>query len=126
MTEYKVTVSEAGGEYYGEVFIKCNSLDQVSSNVILVNGAEIFFQGEHIAEIMKIELPEVVDSTSKSFSLGNQVEIIADCPFKGLKGELTYVSEESTQVEVTINISNTDERECSSYFRGDVTDIKSI
>lgn len=55
MTKYQVTVSEAGGEYYGEVFIKCNSLDQVSSNVILVNGAEIFFQGEHIAEIKEAD-----------------------------------------------------------------------
>lgn len=59
---------------------------------------------------------------SDFFSYGEQVEIIAECPLKGLKGELVYVSEESLQIEVIIEY---DEYEnCTSYFIGFAKDIK--
>jgi hypothetical protein len=59
---------------------------------------------------------------SNYFKYDDEVEITFDCPLKGYKGQLVYVSDESLQIEV--NINNEDER--GYYFRGLATDVRKL
>jgi hypothetical protein len=65
-----------------------------------------------------------VEIASDFLKYGEQVEIVADCPLRGLKGELAYVSEESLQVEVFVAYEESEK--CSSYFTGYTKDIKKV
>ena len=51
MHDYKVTVSQAGGEYYGDIYIKGNWMEKVNVNKIIIDGIEIVFHGEYIENI---------------------------------------------------------------------------
>lgn len=61
---------------------------------------------------------------SDFFKDGEIVEIVTICPLRGLEGELVYVSDESMQIEVLIEYEGFEN--CSSYFRGNVEDIRKI
>lgn len=69
-------------------------------------------------------IPNEIPTASQMYTLGEEVEIIANCPFNGMKGELAYVSEESMQIEVSINNFIKEGQEGFSYYRGNATDIK--
>lgn len=63
---------------------------------------------------------------SDIFEYDELVEVIFDCQFKGQKGNLAYVSEESLQIEVLIEHEDIEGRTCMSYFTGFTTDIKKV
>lgn len=65
-------------------------------------------------------------TASDEFSYDDLVKITLDCPLKGMVGNLTYISEDSLQVEVHIDLYDEDERECTSYFRGFATDVSKV
>lgn len=51
MHDYKVTVSQAGGSNFGDIFIKGNWMERVNVNKIIIDGIEIVFHGEYIENI---------------------------------------------------------------------------
>lgn len=74
--------------------------------------------------------PEIFPDTQgreEIYELGDIVEIVLDCPFKGLQGVLTYLSDDSSQIEVLIGYDGfKGDIECSSYFRGFAENLKKI
>lgn len=68
--------------------------------------------------------PLIIEKAADVYNCGDKVEIIADCPLKGLQGELTYVSEDSLRIEVRIGYKNFNN--CTSYFDGYIKDIQGI
>lgn len=69
-----------------------------------------------------------MDKASDLFELGQKVEIICNCPLRGLEGELVFVSDDCLQVEVSIDYwtNKYSDKECSSYFRGLATDVEPL
>lgn len=65
-----------------------------------------------------------MEKATDFFKYGEMVEIVTKCPLRGLEGELVYVSDDSLQIEVSINYEGFEN--CSSYFRGFVKDIGKI
>ena len=51
MHDYKVTVSQAGGSNFGDIYIKGNWMERVNVNKIIIDGIEIVFHGEYIENI---------------------------------------------------------------------------
>lgn len=64
-------------------------------------------------------------TASDSFEPGDYVTITKDCPFKELKGVVSFSSEESMDIEVNIDYDHYEDV-CDSYFRGVVNDIKKV
>ncbi|WP_165786749.1 hypothetical protein [Heyndrickxia camelliae] len=53
MNKYCVTISQNGGEYDGDIFIKCDELIKIDNNTVCADGIEINFDYEYIIEIKK-------------------------------------------------------------------------
>lgn len=51
MNKYVLLVSQNGGEYYAQVKVKADEVEQINYNTVKINGAELVFEHEHIQSV---------------------------------------------------------------------------
>jgi DnaJ-class molecular chaperone len=95
MKEFSVKVSQAGGEYYGIVKVRGEKLELKGHRKIKVDGVEIEFEGEYIADIATKILPKKI----KCFR----------CNGKGGYEQMTGFSEDDTAWDLCPECNGTGE-----------------